>query len=340
MALANASASASKPNTHLSDPLLAPFLTPVFSPTSYLNSTLPSAPSTTTKPSSTTLSSLASLTSQTQSQINTLSAQTARLGTTLTALTDDILRCSSRLAYEVELLRGEASGLVEALEDDGEKDDSLGAAMKKFMPPASTSATAEGLSEDAAKQLKSAPNDATKETLDRLRTLLHVKARLQQTTQTFNSALSFPMPPSLLASTASSIISISAPDASTNATQDEQRGQAAIRNMRREITDLLTQGNEGEIKARKRIEDLREIVSIWKGTSEEKARGKVVDGLEALVEEAVEKRVKASGRTKAPAGGIGLPIHEESRSSSAAGGASKGGFLGGLQRLREEIYMD
>ena len=325
------------PTTHTSDPLLQPFLAPSYSPVTYLNSTLPSLPPPTSKPS------LAALTSQTQSQISALSAQTARLSTALTALTDDILRCSSRLAYEVELLRGEAGSLVEALEDE---ESELGAAIRKFVPPPPSSTAAEK-DQNAA--------DPTTETLHSLKTLLHVKARLQQTTQIFNSALNFPLPPSLFASTASSLISINPPENADAGA--EERGQAALSNLRREIGGLLALDNtsrgpgsrdeeEGIKKARERIAELRETVSVWKGTGEEKARAKVVDGLEAMVDEAAEKRRKrdtamgASGRGQGGASRPVMAVQEEGRSASASAGGGKGGFLGGLQRLREEIYMD
>lgn len=72
--------------------------------------------------------------------------------------------------------------------------------------------------------------------------------------------------------------------------------------------------------------ELRETVRVWKGTGEEKARGKVVDELEGMLEEGV-------GRKKTQ-GGSGLG---EMRAQD--GGAGRG-FLGGLQRLREGVYMD
>lgn len=339
-------------NPHTSDALLRPFLAPSFSPISYLNSTLPSLPTPSSKPQSTDLPSLAALTSQTQSQISTLSAQTARLSSTLTALTDDILRCSSRLAYEVELLRGEAGGLVEALED---QESNLGTAIQKFIPqPATATEDPTEAQEKQADPGGPGKQNPPTETLHQLKTLLHVKARLQQTTQTFNSALNFPLPPSLLASTDSSIISINPPE-NTDAGAEE-RGQAALSNLRREIRELVSldaksrglgreREDEAIQKARARIAELRETVSVWKGTGEEKARGKVVDGLEAMVDEAVEKRRK---RDAAGGGGKGHGVasrpasvpQEEVRSASTGGSSGKGRFLGGLQRLREEIYMD
>ena len=122
---------------HVNDPLLQPFLNPTFSATEYLNNVLPplhvSAPSQTTKPLQSL--SLSELTAQTQSHITQLSAQTSRLSETLTQLTDDILRSGSRLAYEVEVLRGEALSLQDALNETLQHD------IKQLLP--------NGLSSDA-----------------------------------------------------------------------------------------------------------------------------------------------------------------------------------------------
>ncbi len=114
-------------NTNLTDPTLRPFLSPTFSPVDYLNSTLPSSTATKQQQSAPPLSALAS---QTQSHISILNAQTTRLSATLTGLTDDILRTSSRLTYEVELLRGEALSLADSLSSRGDLHESI----RKFVP--------------------------------------------------------------------------------------------------------------------------------------------------------------------------------------------------------------
>lgn len=358
----------SSPSTHLTDPSLAPFLSPTFSPIAYLNSTLPNRPSTTkasqnTSQTSTNKSppqSLSVLASQTQSQISTLSARTATLSSTLTALTDDILRCSSRLTYEVELLRGEAVGLGEAMTaEDGE----LGDAIRRFVPEglnvkevgldgeeketvspqkpgnhaSGNQKTLDGTDEEAQ----------TKQAIERLRTLLHVKSLLQQTTQTFSSALSFPLPPSMLASTGLSLISVNPPSSDPNA---EEKGQTALANLRREIADLLAMDDGPRVseeepvglrKARERVAELREVTGVWKGTSEEKARTKVVEGLDGMVEEAVNKRRKSLETQRPTINGARSSGTGSRREPSDARATGSGrGFLGNLQRLREEIYME
>jgi len=337
------------PSIHLTDPLLHPFLSPTFSPTAYLNSTLPTLPP--SKPSQNPSTSqpppqnLSALTTQTQSQIAALWARTATLSDTLTALTDDILRCSSRLTYEVELLRGEAVGLVEAMTSaDGE----LGGAIRRFVPeglkpeaetdpqqaeekeapspqyPRNTSAVEHSLNEDQAEE-----ETQTTQAIERLRTLQHVKTLLQPTTQTYNSALSFPLPPSLLASTSSSLIAINPPPSDPSA---EAKGQTTLANLKREIAELLALdegargSDEGLKRARERVAGLREVVGVWKGTGEERARMKVVEGLEGMVEER-RRGLEVGGGAR----------REQAEARTGGGGR---GFLGGLQRLREEIYME
>src|SRR6202012_2923462 len=70
----------------------------------------------------------ADLSSQTQDLLSQLNAHTTRLSAILTQLTDDILRSGGRLAYQVEVLRGETIGLTETL-TDGLKDD-----ITRFVP--------------------------------------------------------------------------------------------------------------------------------------------------------------------------------------------------------------
>jgi hypothetical protein len=106
-------------NPHLTDPALAPFLAPTFSPASYLNSALPalSPPSSlsaaATHPDATPL---AALSTQTTTMLSTLDYQTQRLLSILTSLTDEILRLSPRLTYSVDMLRSDVVSLGEQLE--------------------------------------------------------------------------------------------------------------------------------------------------------------------------------------------------------------------------------
>lgn len=333
-------------NPHLADASLRPFLSPSFSPIDYLNATLPSSTTTKQQQSAPSLSTIAS---QTQSHISTLNAQTTRLSATLTGLTDDILRTSSRLAYEVELLRGEALSLADSLSSRGELQESI----QRFVPNGldqvkpstdSLSSPSKARHDSQAPATPSAsiapdqlqdPKTSEPEALPRLHTLLHVRAQLQTVIQRFNLALSFPFPPSLLATATSSLISVNPPNQDPDL---ENKGQAALSRFRQEVLDLLADidGRGGGIeRARQRIEELREICNLWKGTGEEKARLKWVDGLEVMVDD--EVRMKEEGKRKGIGGKKELKRETSAMRGQTDGGGSGPGFL---RRLRDEIYVE
>lgn len=180
--------------------------------------------------------------------LSQLNAHTTRLTNTLTQLTDDILRSGSRLAYEVELLRGETLSLAETL-TEGLQDD-----VTKFVPggisipeqaPATAPATTPSVTTDgpgghqrrlsvavpppqSQQQPPPAAEPATTTTtinpgddddqnepqepphITQLRTLTLVRSRLDSVIQTFGSAIDFVFPPSEL-SAVSSFLSVSAP---------------------------------------------------------------------------------------------------------------------------------
>ncbi|MCJ1473726.1 hypothetical protein MMC13_002377 [Lambiella insularis] len=332
-------------SAHTSDPILQPFLTPTFDPTTYLNSTLPSLTFVVPPSRSHTLS-LPDLAAQTQSHVTQLSAQTSRLTATLTSLTDDILRSGSRLAYEVEVLRGEAISLSETLTQ------TLKPEIEKFVPGGvvvSSKLDAEATSAGPAsptsvrnaplvgEESPPEPPDTEPESLASLRTLHHVRASLQRIIAIFDAALSWPLPPSLL-SISSSFISVSSPSTQQKPSL-EAAGQEAAARLKSEIGDLLAQGpEEGVLAAEKRVDELKELVGVWRGTVEEKARAKFVDGLARTV---AERRKEVEGK-----GGL-VGNGREARSEDEAGrdtrrgtGEGRRGFLRNLQRLREEIYLE
>ena len=83
--------------------------------------------------------------------------------------------------------------------------------------------------------------------LPQLRTLLHVRQQLQATIAKFNLALSFTLPPSLLVSTASSLISVAPPSTDPDA---EAKGLASLSRLKGEVTDFLQAGETEKAKAR------------------------------------------------------------------------------------------
>ncbi|KAI9785672.1 MAG: hypothetical protein M1835_003256 [Candelina submexicana] len=330
---------------HLSDPILQPFLSPTFDPTTYLNSTLPPLSIQANPSKQSTALSLTDHTTHTQTLLSQLSAQTSRLSTLLTQQTDDILRSGSRLAYEVEILRGETQNLTETLNDN------LKADIARFVPTGlrtKESTTQKSKDDDttAASEIRSIPplppNETNRSTdppsITHLRTLSLVRTRLDSVLKTFDAALTWPLPPPESSNT---FISVSAPASSTST----QEAQQAAQKLRDEITELFvsdgTGGVAGVEAADKRVQELRRLCEVWKGTVEEKSRGRFVDGLERMVEErrraVVEGNRGKSRREESPSKGVGVAQGKEGRTGSEAGGY---GFIDNLQRLRGNIYLE
>jgi hypothetical protein len=333
-------------SSHVADPALAPFLQSRFDPAEYLNATLPalSHSSASSRPlKSGPAASLADLSSQTQDLLSQLNAHTTRLSAILTQLTDDILRSGARLAYEVEVLRGETIGLTETL-TDGLKDD-----VGKFLPggivlkakepdeeaksPASA-ADANG-DERTLKDLQE-PEDATPEYISDLRTLTTVRTRLETVIKVFGEAMHWTIPPSEISLT-SSLISVSAPEPGTDSASREEKGKEFAASLRSEIADLITgDPDKGVEKAETRIQALRDLAQVWKGTAEEKARTKFVDGLIKLAEdkqrevEREKERNQDRGQQRpGRSGSVQRPQPPPAQQQK-----SGGGFLENLQRIR------
>lgn len=325
------------------------FLVPSFSPVDYLNATLPSSASSASN--KTAPLALSATVSQTQAHISALTAQSTRVSATLTSLTDDILRISPRLTYEVELLRGEALSLCESFSQTGElhsaiscfiSQDTEGSAISAVKPETDTSPSQNNVklsSHDVEPSQMSPitqPTDYSEPAMADLRTLLRVRALLTKVTHTFSLALSWPMPPSLL-SPSSALVAVSAPvDAVL-----EEKGQAACNQIRQDILallkegDILEDGKDGVERAVERVREMRACLGLWKGTGEEKARKKFVDGLEKMVEERTRRQIGAADE-KVTSG----QANEETKADVKPMPSRGPGLLRNLQRLREEIYME
>ncbi|KAI1747838.1 hypothetical protein F4782DRAFT_395786 [Xylaria castorea] len=355
-------------SAHVSDPFLQSFLSPTFSAADYLNSTLPSL-QTSPRNNDPSLVPLAELSAQAQTHLSQLNAHTTRLTNTLTQLTDEILRSGSRLAYEVELLRGEALGLSETLTDTLHDD------VVKFVPG--------GLQEEAAETKGSdtitsqptatsqrrisgatpAPLSATtmegaapvgidgvaRDTKDpafisQLQTLTLVRSRLDTVVKTFGDAMEFVFPPSEL-SVSSSFLSVSAPEPGSQERSTEEKGQKVLRQFREEISGLLNNAGsdpvEGIEKAARRIEVLKELTTVWNGTAEEKGRTKFIDGLAKMVEDRhkelmreMEQAGRRDGRTDGESGLRKSANGSLDAAASESRGLSGYGIMSQLQRLR------
>ncbi|EEP82441.1 conserved hypothetical protein [Uncinocarpus reesii 1704] len=331
------------------DPSLRHFADPAFDPVEFLNNSLPPL----ARPADTTRDPRAipitDLSSQTQSLLSQLSAQNARLSNTLTQLTDEILRSGGRLAYEVEVLRGETVGLSDTLTDVLHGD------IQKFVP--------EGISErlSAEAQEGQGPEEPSTNVTTQpgrtetdpdyirdLRTLNQVRSKLEDVIHTFGEAMEWPLPPSEV-SLASSFISVSAPEPGPESHSREEKGREVANNLKNEVIELLDSNGGGEAgleAANRRVESLRQLASVWKGTIEEKARLKFVDSLAKLVEERrklldSQSRARdsrnARQRADSPAG-LGRQSSDFNRGANPDSGGM--GLFRNLQRLRDEIYLD
>ncbi|KAK3315039.1 hypothetical protein B0H66DRAFT_331726 [Apodospora peruviana] len=371
-------------SAHAADPFLQDFLSPSFDAAAYLNSTLPPlqtsaalSSGTQTKPAV----PLAELSLQAQSVLSQLNAHTTRLTATMTQLTDDILRSGGRLAYEVELLRGETLSLAEAL-TEGLHDDIV-----KFVPdglqdrnadlripttPAapdtpgfssshqrrlSVAATAPppapppGDAEPAAGAAEAvAPTDPSY--IAQLRTMTLVRGRLDSVIKMFGDAMEFVFPPSEI-SVSSSFLSVSAPDAGGENHSTEEKGQQVLQALRDEISEILNKSADpikGIEDAARRIEELKELSKVWKGTAEEKGRAKFIESLARMVEDKHSDLMRdieqSSSSRRDTAGKHEADSHSRkasgaendvNQSSENRGGYGGYGLISQLQKLRNGL---
>lgn len=332
------------------------FEDPNFDPADFLNDTLSPLtvvsfqPNASRAPGSVPLTELSA---QVQSLLSQISAQNVRLSSTLSQLSDEILRSGGRLAYEVEVLRGETIGLSETLTEvlreditkfvpDEPSEDKAKAAI--HMEEGSTKETTEDTTatqedtETAEEQQEPlATNDP--EYITNLRTLNQVRSRLEDVVQTFGDAMEWPLPPSEI-SFSSSFISVSGPELGTEGHSQEEKGQEIMKKIRTEITELLDRdggGRDGLEAATRRVEALRNLSVVWKGSAEEKARQRFVDALGRIVDE--RRRILEHQQAMAEQSQRAPRSRTEQRGDSDSGG-SGGGLFRNLQRLREEIYLE
>jgi len=325
-------------STHVQDEALQPFLQSQFDPADYLNATLPSL--TFSNPTKDRIT-LADLSTQTQTLISQLNVQTSRLTNTLNQLTDDILRSGSRLAYQVEMLRAETAGLTDALNTSLQPDIVL------FAPQTLQRSTKLDKDDTPPEQATvSTPSQPIEpDYISKLRTLVMVRQRLDSVIKVFGEAMAWPIAPSDLVT--SSFISVSAPSAGgPEETRDrEEKAKEHAQKMREEITQLLqsaVSAEEGITAAIKRVDELRDLAIVWKGTAEEKARARQIDSLEKIVEDeqkALARKADAKKRTASPAA-VDYRNNSPSEASRTSNQGSGYGFMNNLRRIKDEIYLD
>ncbi|KAJ5925672.1 hypothetical protein N7454_008311 [Penicillium verhagenii] len=336
------------------------FADPNFDPADFLNDSLSSLtvaslqPNASRSPGSVPLTELSA---QVQTLLSQISAQNVRLSSTLSQLSDEILRSGGRLAYEVEVLRGETIGLSETLAEVLRDD------ITNFVPDTSntiavsaartTEEPAEGATvtkgdqedrdededEDTDEAVEKDATIADPEYITNLRTLNQVRSRLENVVQTFGDAMEWPLPPSEI-SFSSSFISVSGPDITVEGSDQEAKGQEIMKKLRTETLELLDSeggGRAGLDAATRRVETLRTLATVWKGSAEEKARQRFVDNLARIVDE--RRRNLEHQQAMAEQSQRGPKSRSEPRRDSDSG-APAGGLFRNLQRLKEEIYLE
>ena len=297
-------------STHVADKTLQPFIQPTFDPAEYFNSVLPND----RVPHS-------ELSTKTQTLLSQLNGQTAQLSNTLTQLTDEIIRGGSRLAYEVEILRGETLGFSETLSETLKDDIAL------FRPHESSSASTEDV-------LTTEPTS-----IKQLRMLTLVRSRLDSVIKVFGEAMQWPVAPSEVTS---SFISISGPEVTAEESRNrELKGKEAAKRLETDISDVLKTSastEEGVALALQRVEELRKLCAVWKGTAEEKARERLVDGLDQIVEDE-SRKTRGEGRRHVgtPSSGIDYRYGDLSKGAQPESGQ---GFINNLKRIKGEFYLE
>lgn len=313
-------------SSHVSDQLVQPFLQPDFDPATYLNSTLPSLSLSNARTTNGNAVPLPELSIQTQALLSQLNAQTTRLSNSLTQLTDEIIRSGGRLAYEVEVLRSETTGLTDSLDNGLKKDIELLAPTKQASEEATSTETATTSQEP--------------EYLQNLRTLSTLRARLDSVIQVFGAATAWPVAPSEVASGASSFISVSGPEATEENRNREAKAKEYTDSLRAEINTLLSSDDTAGLEAAsERVEELRSLAEVWKGTAEEKARTKIVESLVKTIEDK-QKAIgrKADGRRQ-PERAVDMRYGDLDGRGAGAGEGGYG-FLQNLRNLKDGMYLD
>jgi hypothetical protein len=323
----------SLPSQEAHNDILVPLSQVQFDAIDYLNDILPSLTLSTQTSSATSKAGrptqLQTVSSDVQSILSKFNAHHVRSSSELTSLTDEILRSGNRLAYEVEILRGDINSFYDLLTDRLKED------IRQFVNDESTTENggpdpSEG---DAARSCNEDPVFITQ-----LRMLGQVKTRLEAVVAVFGEAMKWLVPPSEL-SGASSLISVSAPELGVQNTEEDDKARESARAIRREVQELLDSddgGYAGLETASKRVEHYRDLVTLWRGTNEEKIRLRFVESLGKQLDDR-KRLLDAKGPAHRGKSG------NNPRSSSSQGRPSRpdgGGLLRNLARLKDDLYLE
>ncbi|EXJ82776.1 hypothetical protein A1O3_06591 [Capronia epimyces CBS 606.96] len=330
---------AESPSTEGGSSILSKLKQPQFDPVDFLNAALPALTfSSEIQPQRTSKSAqLQSTSAETLTLLNSLNALNIRASADLTSLTDEIIRSGSRLAYEVEVLRGDVNGLHDLLTE------SLRDEINQFVLNEVVTGKSGSPTGDAGDQKAAPLPDEVKEPdfMIQLRLLGKVKTRLEAVISLFGEAMKWPMPPSEL-SMASSLISVSSPELGLQSTAEDDKAREVLRAIRGEITDLLDSesgGYAGLEAASQRVEEYRQLAMLWKGTGEERARIKFVESLTKILEEKKKSLDGKGGSRNSRADGASSSLGRNQRGLGEGGGGAAGLFRN-LQRLKDDLYFE
>jgi hypothetical protein len=213
--------------------------------------------------------------------------------------------------------------------------------MSILAPAAAAAATAENPAAPAGPAEPAAPEEPPY--IAQLRTLTLVRSRLDSVIKTFGDAMEFVFPPSEV-SVSSSFLSVSAPDVGGENHSTEEKGQQVLQALKDEISRLLNNAQDpikGIEDAARRIEELKELTAVWKGTAEEKGRTKFIESLAKMVEDKhrdLLREAEQSGRrdgTRAQAeASTGKAGAEAGAGQAETKGYGAYGLISQLQKLR------
>jgi len=320
---------------------------PTFDPALFLNDVLPTLPSQSAKASR--AAQLQELSSQVQGILAKLNAETTRQSEALTQLTDEILRNGSRQSYLTEVLRVDVNSLYDALTDTL-KEDIMELGLGQYEQDLHNEATIMNNGVEDSRETKGLSSDP--EFIGKLRTLSQVKSRLEEVVRVFGEAMEWPLAPSDLSIT-SSLISVSAPEAGPESASREEKGREAAKKLRSELVSALDSnsgGFTGLAAATLKVEALRDLAGVWKGTAEEKPRLRLVDSLDkhiqdrrnmlAAANESSQPRKDSATQHSSSVPGRLAVVQARTDRNVTDGGNAAGGLLRNLQRLRDEIYLE
>jgi hypothetical protein len=319
-------------STHTGGDILPALTADRFDAVDYLNDALPTLSLSTQQSSKTSRTNqLQTASTDTQALLSKLNTRKIRSSTDLTSLTDEILRSGNRLAYEVEILRGDVNNFYDLL-NDTLKEDIAQFVRQETAAPTTDESNGESAPATAQKSIDPA-------FITQLRTLNLIRSRLESVISLFGDAMKWPVPPSDVNPQA--LISVAAPELGlqVQSTEEDDKAREVERQIRGEIQRLLDSegGSVGLMAAQKKVEEYRMLSTLWKGTNEEKVRGRFVDSLAKLVEDR-RRQLEAAGMQRGQGGSQRSGGGSQGGTQKSEGGRS--GLFRGLARLKDEIYLD